>query len=384
MNRLGKGFLHVIVSDMTPPEKDYFIDRWCDLVELPGRAKGAAVELKKSLSLERIQKLTNTPLLLTTLALVKRKIGKLPNRRADLYLEAVNVLLNWRSEVDDPLDPREALPQLEYLAYHMTEQKMIQVEEDMIIKLWQKMRKEFESIRILNNHTPEELLKLVESRTGLIVQMGTVRRAGRPMPVFEFRHLTFQEYLCALALAAGRWPGPEKGDSLPERVAVLASEVKLVDKTTGEYAVVENLREPLRLCVACCDDRVVDDVLISILSPIDKSEWRARASPAASCLADDPNVLDETADTVITTFANSLGEEPSEGIEESFAKITAEQLGESYWMDSMANQLVRKFLQAPSDQRAIYGRFLSVVMAPSVGKLYHSSEWDEVLRSLRA
>jgi hypothetical protein len=34
-------------------------------------------------------------MLLTTLALVKCKVGKLPNRHNKLYAEAVAVLLNW-------------------------------------------------------------------------------------------------------------------------------------------------------------------------------------------------------------------------------------------------------------------------------------------------
>ena len=53
-------------------------------------------------------------MLLTTLALVKRKVGKLPSRRTKLYAEAVSVLLNWNPRYYKVIEEDEAIPQLEY------------------------------------------------------------------------------------------------------------------------------------------------------------------------------------------------------------------------------------------------------------------------------
>ena len=145
-------------------------------------------------------------MLLTTMALVKKKVGKLPNKRADLYGEAVEVLLNWRSDVDERLDPDEAMPQLEYIAYAMCASGVQQLRGDEITTLLGKMRSEFPSVRAAQRHDPLEFLQLLERRTGILVEIGRVRHKGRSVAEYEFRHLTFQEYLAGLALVEGRFP----------------------------------------------------------------------------------------------------------------------------------------------------------------------------------
>ena len=77
-------------------------------------------------------------MLLTTMALIKRKIGRLPERRVVYYEKTVEVLLNWRSAVDTPLDSREALPQLEYLAHSMCADGLQQLHEDQVLVLYSK------------------------------------------------------------------------------------------------------------------------------------------------------------------------------------------------------------------------------------------------------
>jgi predicted NACHT family NTPase len=107
--RIGRGFEHATVAELLPNDKDDFAMRWSALTEVPERRTVAAWELIRDIhSTDRIELLTGNPMLLTTLALVKRKVGKLPRRRAELYWEAVQVLLNWRSEVDEPIDPEVA------------------------------------------------------------------------------------------------------------------------------------------------------------------------------------------------------------------------------------------------------------------------------------
>jgi predicted NACHT family NTPase len=138
--RIGRGFEHATVSEFIKKDKDEFARRWCDITELPERREKAAEEVMKAIhGSDRIERLAGNPMLLTTLALVKRKVGKLPERRADLYWEAVLVLLNWRSEVDDPIDHREALPQLEYVAYEMCRQGVQRLREDEILELMEKI-----------------------------------------------------------------------------------------------------------------------------------------------------------------------------------------------------------------------------------------------------
>jgi hypothetical protein len=57
---------------------------------------------------ERIRAPAENPLMLTTLLVVRRCIGELPNRRVELYREAVRVLIRtWNTEGFDPMDLEE-------------------------------------------------------------------------------------------------------------------------------------------------------------------------------------------------------------------------------------------------------------------------------------
>lgn len=89
---LERGFEHVTVAEFSRADKDDFARRWCRLTEVPERVAAAEKELVRDVhSSDRIERLTANPMLLTTMALVKRKIGRLPQRRAELYYEAVQV-----------------------------------------------------------------------------------------------------------------------------------------------------------------------------------------------------------------------------------------------------------------------------------------------------
>ena len=163
------GFEHLIVADLSAEEKDDFSQRWCQLTERPERREEMARGLIKDIhSSDRIERLTGNPMLLTTMALVRRKVGKLPSRRSDLYWEALQVLLNWRSEVDLPIDHREALPQLEYLAFAMCEKGNQQLPEEEVIQLFEKMREEHPRFHDAQKTPAPEFLRLLERRTAIL------------------------------------------------------------------------------------------------------------------------------------------------------------------------------------------------------------------------
>ena len=313
--RLGRGFEHLTLADLTPKEKDEFIRRWCGLTEPPETRVEAINRLVTDLhSVDRIEQLTSNPMLLTTMALVRRNLGQLPKRRADLYWHAVQVLLNWRREVDEPLDWREAGPQLEYLAYAMCDRGVQQLLHDEVIELFSRMREEFPNVYAARNHTPEEFLRRLEARTGILMQAGLGQQVGMVMPVYEFRHLTFQEYLAARALVDGRFPRRDSNKSLAQNIAPLASRMTETDALPGrpsEPVVSENWREALRLCLGFCRDDDVDEVLDAVLGVEGQDSGpsaRARAVLAASCLADEPNASDAVAIKVVEQLARHVGD----------------------------------------------------------------------------
>src|SRR6202008_869703 len=69
---------------------------------------------------ESLRRLAENPLLLTMLLVVKHGAGRLPPDRVSLYDRAVEVLLDtWNIKGHEPLNPREAGPQLAYIAFEM-------------------------------------------------------------------------------------------------------------------------------------------------------------------------------------------------------------------------------------------------------------------------
>ncbi|SEI19026.1 NACHT domain-containing protein [Paraburkholderia hospita] len=381
--KIRSGFEHLTVADLTATDKDDFAQRWCDLTERPDRRVDAARELSQDIhSSDRIERLTGNPMLLTTMALVKRKIGRLPQRRVDLYEKAVEVLLNWRSAVDAALDPREALPQLEYLAHAMCADGVQQLREDQALELLRQVRNNFPHIHALQQHSPEDFLRLLERRTGLLMQSGHKRHNGLSVPVYEFRHLTLQEYLAGIALVQGHYRGRDKSQRLEDVIAPLAGEVgQFFSQGTGEpdVAVVENWREPLRLCVAACNDDIVDSAILAILRPLpgETGTARARLILAALCLADEPNVSTEVGEIVLNAVPECVEEMDGNGLGlRTGLGIAAHSISQSRWATALKDNLLDAFLKNSIDTRSSCGGLYGEI---SIDRLDADANLDTVL-----
>ncbi|WP_181387087.1 HEAT repeat domain-containing protein [Streptomyces sp. Act143] len=359
--RITRGFEHVTVQDLTSEDKDDFARRWCVVTEPSARRDSAAQELISDIhSTDRIERLTGNPMLLTTMALVKKKVGKLPSRRADLYREAVDVLLHWRSDVDERMDPHEALPQLQYLAYAMCESGTQQIRQDEVIDVLERMRREFPAVHAVSRRSSVEFLRRLERQTGILVESGHVRRDGRLVPVYEFRHLTFQEYLAGLALVARRYPGRDRRISLADHVAALTSETSVVT-TSMEHldeVVSDNWREAIRLCVMTCNDDDVDSVLRAIATPRSAeapATARPRATLACACLADEPNASKEAATEIVTRFVAALTAEDGTGPSVTVADTVLREMGGSRWAALLSRTIVTHWLENPSQHERLAG-----------------------------
>jgi HEAT repeat protein len=366
--RIGRGFEHANILDLTTKDKDDFARRWCSLTEPIARRRDATRELIRAIhSTDRIERLTGNPMLLTTMALVKKKVGKLPSKRAELYREAVDVLLNWRSDIDEPLDPDEALPQLEYVAYAMCASGVQRLRSDEITRLLSNMRSEYPSIRAARRHDPLDFLRRLERRTGILVEIGRIRYQGEHVPVYEFRHLTFQEYLASLALVKGRFPGRNRGLTIAENILPLAAQISTpsTDKAEDDddVTISENWREVLRLCVMSCDDDHVDSLLSAIAgihgsdentsADVDANS-RPRIMLAVACLSDEPNVSQDVAMMLIDRFIGVLREADrtvrsvaGRTIGGSSAGRLIGEIGASSWGSDFTRRLVVAWLSAP-------------------------------------
>jgi hypothetical protein len=164
---------------------------------------------------DRIRRLAINPLLLTTLLLVKRWVGSLPTRRAVLYGKAVEVLLmTWNTEGFAPIPEDEALPQLCYVASAMMQEGAQKVSRPRLAELLQEARDAMPTELGFVQGSVESFINRVEDRSSLLMMTGLDVEDGRLVEFFEFRHLTFQEFLTARAMVEGWHPGHKDGDTL--------------------------------------------------------------------------------------------------------------------------------------------------------------------------
>lgn len=148
---------------------------------------------------------------------MKRCVRELPRSRAALYREAIRVLVRtWNVEGYAPLDEDEALAQLSYVACAMMEEGKQQIGQKALLKLLQNARRELEAELQFARISPQEFIQRIEYRSSLLMQTGHERIYGELQPVYEFRHLTFQEYLAARGYMEEQYPGRDSGQTLAD------------------------------------------------------------------------------------------------------------------------------------------------------------------------
>lgn len=180
---------------------------------------------------ESLRRLAENPLLLTMLLVVKHGAGGLPPDRVSLYGRAVEVLLDtWNIKGHEPLNHREAVPQLAYVAFHLMCQGKQTATEKELLSLLEEARENHPSIKRYAKDSPYQFLKRVELRSSLLLEAGHQIESGLTVPFYQFRHLTFQEYLAAVAVNEGHYKDYKQDDTIltPLNKYVLMEEWKEV------------------------------------------------------------------------------------------------------------------------------------------------------------
>ena len=175
----------------------------------------------------RLQALAGNPLLLTTLLFVKRWVGYLPTQRCRLYQEMVKLLLvSWNAAAHEKLDLDETEPQLAYVAFSMTREGRQTITEAELKQRIMEARNAMPELLGYTKVRPAQFIELVEERSSLLIMKGLEEdRRGNMVPVYEFSHLSFQEYLTARAISEN-WLAEEDGCGLKELVRAHLREVQ--------------------------------------------------------------------------------------------------------------------------------------------------------------
>jgi len=212
--RLGENYAMTTVRDFTWSDIEQFVGYWTAAVEvaLAGEdsdyarqmARRQAEALLSALrNNERIRELAVNPLLLTVIALVQRYRAQLPDRRTELYEEAIEVLLGKWDEAKGlkdaslvagrELDAGDRRSLLEPVALWMMEQRTREIELD---ELRSQLTERFQSMysdTAVMVKAVDAFLRLIGERSGLLQERGQGQ--------YSFSHLTFQEHLAARAIA---------------------------------------------------------------------------------------------------------------------------------------------------------------------------------------
>src|SRR6202047_979447 len=168
---------------------------------------------------DRTRRLAINPLLLTTLLLVRRWVGQLPSRRSVLYDKAIEVLLwTWNVQGHEQLDLHEVVPQLAFLAWQMMEEPTQRISQPRLTVTLQAARRQMPDVLSHARLTIGELIERVEGRSSLLVIAGHEIEDGRLVPIYEFQHLTFQEFLAAKALVEGYYPDQMASETLTSKL----------------------------------------------------------------------------------------------------------------------------------------------------------------------
>jgi hypothetical protein len=164
---------------------------------------------------DRIKRIAVNPMMLTTLFLVKRWMGTLPTRRAVLYGKAIEVLLmTWNTEGHTPIPEEEALPQLCYVASAMMLSGEKRISRPQLAVRLREARNALPTELGYVEGSVEDFIRRVEDRSSLLMMTGHDVEDGQLVEFFEFRHLTFQEFLTARGIVEGWHPDRNKDDTL--------------------------------------------------------------------------------------------------------------------------------------------------------------------------
>ena len=261
-----KNYLENFSNYKICPFQDSDIKRLC--IAWHAQIVGTTAEIQKKaealarniIQHPRIRALAVNPLLLTTLLLVERRVGRLPAKRSSLYSEAIQVLLEtWNIEARDPIDLDEARYQLAYIAYFMMKNRLKEITRKKLVELLISARKDLTGY-ISGTESYTSFIDKVEKRSALLIQKGytTTDNSGELEPVYEFQHLTFQEYLTAYAIK-NKCYSDAKRDDKPGHV---------LEKHLSE----KNMREVILLTAVLLDRWEIQDLVELIIAKIESEE----------------------------------------------------------------------------------------------------------------
>jgi hypothetical protein len=193
-------FVDVVMADFDDSQIKQFIVNWFHSEE--DNQSGTAQSCWKLLQQpahSATKELAKTPLLLTMLCLVFDDSQNFPEKRAELYKQALDILLSkWAAEKRIQHDPIYQDLTLTLETIMLGEIAYKSFEEDRLFFSQREVVDQIRTFLASNLNAPkyldgEVILKAIQVQQGILVE--------RAVDIFSFSHLTLQEYLTAQNIA---------------------------------------------------------------------------------------------------------------------------------------------------------------------------------------
>lgn len=193
-------FTYCEVAQFTTEQQKSFIQKWYAAEE---DLQSTLLASWDSPRVAPLRDLAKTPLLLALICLAFDDLGEIPERRTDLYRDAIETLLRrWDSSRSIRRDPfyaglpsarREQL--LQELAWNFHAENRILFSPEIAAPIVNKWFAKLPDSPLHETGATAELLDQIEAQHGLVVQ----RAAG----IYSFSHLSLQEFFTARSIAHG-------------------------------------------------------------------------------------------------------------------------------------------------------------------------------------
>ncbi|RLC76133.1 MAG: hypothetical protein DRJ03_29190, partial [Chloroflexi bacterium] len=195
---LGEDFAPYILTDFDEEDIAEFVQRWLSQTMDRASAEQEAAALSEAISARpELKRLASNPLLLTVIANLHLYTLKLPVSRLELYENALKVLLEqWDAARGiEPVGPslyekRHLLASLAFAIHEGYPSGL--VDKSFVISVFSKELAERGLSQADAFHQAESLLTSFAERSGVLIERGP--------SIYGFVHLTFEEYLAAIAL----------------------------------------------------------------------------------------------------------------------------------------------------------------------------------------
>lgn len=189
------GFTYVEMANFSSQQVNFYVTKWFEHNTKKGETFLEELNKQENYGL---RELAQSPILLTLLCLTFDETMHFPNRRVEIYKEALDTLLKrWdsarnirRDNIYKNLSLGRKEQLLSQLAFYTFEKGLYFVEkwqlENQILAYLNKFPISEEALDI---HEGEDVLKSIEAHHGIIVE--------RARDIYAFAHLTFQEFYTA-------------------------------------------------------------------------------------------------------------------------------------------------------------------------------------------